>query len=533
MAKKRATDFDVRAAMRDPGFTPRAGDAGALLDALAEAGDDARLAEQALLRLGAAAVGPASARAQAESAAHRAAALRLLGRLAAEVQNPAAPAALLAGLGDGDERVRRAAASALGRARPEGAAEALAAALGRETGASARRALVEALGKVGGEAAIAALGGEEAAGAERERGRAKLMATRSLARETPSVIVADRTPEAPIRAALRCRAGLETILLKELPAAFGGRIERDALGGLRIEGTLREAPIALFQARTFLSLGFPLEAVRAGEDPTEAVVAALTSPEARGILRRFTEGPLRFRLSFRGGGKRRAAVWRVAAEVAARAPELLNDPTESPWEAQVFEAPGLVRVELVPAIVDPRFTYRTGDVPAASHPTIAAALARAGGVRPDDVVWDPFVGSGTELCERALAGPYRRLVGSDVDPRALDVARKNLEAAGVRDAALIAGDATSLRPPGPPPTLVISNPPLGRRVHRGAGLGGLLERFVENAAGLLVKGGRLVWISPFPQRTRDAAAARGLRLAEAHEVDMGGFAAEMQVLVKR
>src|SRR5262249_60017045 len=110
--------------------------------------------------------------------------------------------------------------------------------------------------------------------------------------------------------------------------------------------------------------------------------------------------PLRFRLAFRAGGKRRAAVWRVAEEVSRRAPELVNDPTASPWTAEVLEAPGLVRIELVPEIADPRFAYRAGDVPAASHPTIAAALVRVAGARHDDVVWDPFVGSGTELCER-------------------------------------------------------------------------------------------------------------------------------------
>ena len=34
--------------------------------------------------------------------------------------------------------------------------------------------------------------------------------------------------------------------------------------------------------------------------------------------------------------------------------------------------------------------------------------------KQNDLVWDPFVGSGTELCERALLGPYRALVGSDL-----------------------------------------------------------------------------------------------------------------------
>lgn len=527
MTRKRAADFDVRAAVRDPGFTPRAGDAGALFNLLVEGGDDARAAERAMLRLGAPALGAAVDRAGAGDVAERAAALRLLGRLA-EQDPEVAGAALLRGLADGEERARRAAAGAIGRARPEGAAAALATALSREQGVSARRALIEALGKVGGVPAVAALA------AEGEAGKAKLMATRSQARETPSAIRADRAPEAPTRVVLRCRAGLEDLLAAELPADLDPRILRDAPAGLRVEGTLRGAPLDLYRARTFLTLGFPLADQRVqGDDPGAAVVAAITSPPAIALLRRFTDGPIRFRLSFRGGGKRRAAVWRVAAAVAERAPDLINDPTESPWEAQIFEAPGVVRVELCPAVADPRFTYRAGDVPAASHPTIAAALVRAGGVRPDDVVWDPFVGSGTELCERALAGPYRRIVGSDLDPRALAVAKVNLQAASVRDAELLIGDATSLRFPNPPPSLIVTNPPLGRRVQRGAGLAPLLDRFVAHAASRLSSGGRLAWISPFPRRSREVAAAHGLALTAARDVDMGGFAAEMEVFQKR
>jgi 23S rRNA G2445 N2-methylase RlmL len=186
-------------------------------------------------------------------------------------------------------------------------------------------------------------------------------------------------------------------------------------------------------------------------------------------------------------------------------------------------------VELVPRLSDPRFAYRKGDVPAASHPTIAAALIRAATTRKADVVWDPFVGSGTELCERAIAGSYATLTGSDVDPAALEVARANLEACGAHDVTLLAGDATSLRPPGPRPTLIVTNPPLGRRVQRSAALAPLLDRFVTHAAELLAPGGILSWISPFPERTRDVAERCRLLMMRALEVDLGGFDAELQV----
>ena len=186
--------------------------------------------------------------------------------------------------------------------------------------------------------------------------------------------------------------------------------------------------------------------------------------------------------------------------------------------------PAARRLELRPRrFADPRFVWRVRDVPAASHPTIAAALARVAGVRADDVVWDPFVGSGAELIERALAGPCARLVGSDLDPGALDAARANLDAAGLA-AELTCGDALDLAPPGT--TLIVTNPPMGRRLRGDAPA--LLERFAGHAARVLAPGGRLVWITPVPARTERAARAAGLHLATRRTVDLGGFDAALE-----
>src|SRR5947207_4079330 len=59
------------------------------------------------------------------------------------------------------------------------------------------------------------------------------------------------------------------------------------------------------------------------------------------------------------------------------------------------------------------FRSRVADVAAASHPTIAAALARVAGTAPDEVVWDPFCGSGAELVERGRLGSARLLGTED------------------------------------------------------------------------------------------------------------------------
>ena len=135
------------------------------------------------------------------------------------------------------------------------------------------------------------------------------------------------------------------------------------------------------------------------------------------------------------------------------------------------------------------------------------------------------MGSGGELVERALLGPHKALFGSDVDPRALAAARENLGAAGFT-ATLAQADALTYAPSGV--TLIITNPPMGRRSSRTPGTGEMLDRLVEHAAGVLVPGGRFVWIAPWPQRARAAAERAGLVLERARSIDMGGFDAEIQ-----
>jgi 23S rRNA G2445 N2-methylase RlmL len=220
---------------------------------------------------------------------------------------------------------------------------------------------------------------------------------------------------------------------------------------------------------------------------------------------------------------------------------LINDPTGSPWMIRISRISKGSRspspsvppsIELEPRrLADPRFAYRQTAVYAASHPTLAAALARVAGVRADDTVWDPFTGAGTELIERALLGPAMQLIGTDLDPRAVACAATNLEAAGITvPARMVAMDCLAFQDAAP--TLIISNPPMGRRVQRGT-LGPLLERFSTHAAAVLAPGGRLVWLAPDPKRTDSLLKAAGLSLAYRQPVDMGGFDAELQRWDKR
>lgn len=497
----------------------------ALLDLLADE-DERAAVEQALSRVGLPAAGRALERLHTEREL-RAPIVRAIGRLAVETRDGALRDALVGLLRDEDARTRRAAATALGKLRDEGSEAPLLEAWAREEQGPERRAIAEALGKVGGARSLALFSSLSTDDRELRRiADEALLRLRRAAPEAsaPAAIDPGLGPEQPTVVIARCRRGLERIFADELaplhPAIDGPGAVRVTLAG----------PLGdLFRARTMLGFGFPLPSQRReeGEEIGAALGRALRSPEAEALLRRFTPGAARYRIEWAGEGRHRAEIVRAAQAMERALPSLVNDPSRRHWEVVVHADGAHVAVELVPRLDDPRFSWRVADVPAASHPTIAAALARVGGSRADDVVWDPFCGSGGELIERARLGPAKRLVGTDVDPRALDAARANLAAAGVQ-AHLLLGDARVMVPTGV--TLILTNPPMGRRVVRSASLVLLLDEIVGIAARVLSRGGRMVWLSPQPARTADRARSLGLAVEEVARVDLGGFEAALQVL---
>ena len=532
----RPPDFDLSRAIAAAGFTPSQRDLPALLELVASPDEAiAAHAARALTRLPPAAVIAALARGDGDEARamRRVTALGQVARAHPAAGGDAALAAILADV-TAPPRARRAAAVALGKVGGDVARDALARYWETDLPPDHRRSVAEALGKVGGDAELARLRALDAGGdAElaRRRDRAVLMIERGAARGDESLVDDAAAPPFPVALIARCRAGLEELLAGELAAlGLGPRIAAPGVVELRLQQPLA----TVWRARTLLGAGIalPLPAAARGAEGAElaeAIAAVLSEARTVALLGALTRGPVRWRLDFATGGHRRAVVWETARRVAARRPELINDPTATTWDVVVDEAAG--RLELRPRrIADPRFAWRVRDVPAASHPTVAAALARIAGRRDDDVVWDPFCGSGAELIERALLGPFARLIGSDREPRALDAARANLEAAGLVDRAeLVAADALTHRPAGV--TLIVTNPPLGRRLRGDAPT--LLEAFLAHAGSVLAPGGRLVWISPVPKRTERAARRAGLVADGGLTVDLGGFDGRIERWLRR
>jgi hypothetical protein len=510
---------DLRRALQDPGYTPPRRAFAEMLALLAhpELGERA---ERALLSAGLPAATYAAQSLPEQAPEATPALVRLIGRALRAHDSPELWAALAQALSSTDTETRRQAAMALGKSGRKQAEPLLLAHL-ETNDPKLLRSLVEALGKVGGEDALERLQALQMPdNLTQVAERARLMLERSTGRAANHAdpILLDQPLPRRLPLALTCRAGLAEYLAQEA-AAFSARVVSASEVALEHAGSLR--PLLGLRLAMSVAIVQPLER---GADPTN-VLGALLDPELVRALRAWTDGPLRFRLEWQGAGHRRADTWRVAQGLRDAGSELKNDPTQAPWtiEVQSTERRLLLKPVAAPEL---RFDYRVRDVPAASHPTLAAALARVAGARPDDVVWDPFTGSGVELIERARLGPVSELHGTDLDARALSAARENAERANVVGIELQQADARNHRVPGL--SLVLTNPPMGRRVLRARGLSGVLCQVVRNVASQLVPGGRMVWLSPFADATARAAADAGLTVERLSPIDLGGFSAELQ-----
>jgi hypothetical protein len=431
-------------------------------------------------------------------------------------------------LQDQDEKIRRYAMAALPKIGAEAADEEALINLLRKANPPERekKFLARALDKIGGKATLEI--------ADQLSGQTALKVKASVAREErPSEILLDQAVEifSGLRIHLRGRRGLEGFVRKELESTMPARglfeFRSSQLGLVEI------APRGPFRLSDLLTLRcFGTPAFVLGTIPkldSTEMAALITAPSARALLQGLTKGSIRYRLEFPSLGHQRGLVRDIANRAYALCPDLLNDARSAPWAVEIHPHRGRFAVELRPRFSpDPRFAYRRLDVPAASHPPLAACMARLAGSTGDDVVWDPFCGSGLELIERGFLGGVSKLLGSDRSAEAIDVAKCNLAASGLRVTSdFFHGDFRNANLAPGSISQIISNPPMGRRVPI-ADLQGLIRDLFETAAGVLQSGGVLVFANPLSLRPSDAR----LKLDSTHRIDLGGFDVHIEKFIK-
>ncbi len=435
-------------------------------------------------------------------------------------------------LQDPGEKIRRYAMAALPKIGAGASEEAELLALMRK-GTSGREAkfLGRTLDKIGGEATLEMLAATSALPRQTEQ---KVRASVAR-RQNPSVIRMDSTLAgfAGLRIHLRGRVGLEGIVREEVEEHGKFRVVDAQPGLVAITAPTPFTLADIFALRCFGTVGFVLGLVNSGSEAAYigALAPVIASPLSQRLFTALTSGAIRYRLEFVAKGHQRAAVREVANRAYALCPQILNDAREAPWAIDVHPTARGDSVELRPRLSpDPRHAWRLADIPAASHPPLAACMARLAGRHENESVWDPFCGSGLELIERVMLGGVRRVFGTDHSAEAIAITGRNFSSAspGPVPARFLCCDFRDFAEneklaPGSL-TLIITNPPLGRRIPI-RNLRGLFDDLFAVASKLLAPGGRLVLTNPFHMESGQPS----LKLASRRLVDLGGFKCRLEL----
>ena len=394
-----------------------------------------------------------------------------------------------------------------------------------------------ALEKIAGEETLKAVGGTNALPISEQKVRANV-----ARKESPAKIRMDAVLDRydTLRISLRCRRGLEAILAEEVKEAEakGGKFKLLEIRGCHVV-VAAKSPFCLadiYQLRCFDTVGFYIGRVRDPQSPDaiNELAKVIASPLTERLMEHFTEGSWRYRLAFSGSDNQDAVVEKVTQAAFKINPKILNDAREAPWSLDVFLAPTATIEEIRPRVSpDPRLEYRLKAVNAASHPPIAACMARLAGTDDQEMVWDPFCGSGLELIEMAMHAKVKCVVGTDLSESAIAMMKGNFAAAkldGVRGA-FYTSDFRNIdiipELKKRNVSLIISNPPLGRRV-RVPNLEGLFEDLFRVAGAVLRPGGRLIFVNPGRVEPKD----KSLRRVYRQIVDLGGYDCKMEMYMK-
>jgi tRNA G10 N-methylase Trm11 len=171
-------------------------------------------------------------------------------------------------------------------------------------------------------------------------------------------------------------------------------------------------------------------------------------------------------------------------------------------------------------------------LPWSTKPVVAEVLVRLAKLQPDDRVLDPFCGTGTLLAAAGSTGHPLTVLGSDIDPRAIAMARANLGSLKL-SAHLTVVSAEQLEHADSSIDRVIANLPFGKLVGSHTGNTRLYPAALREIARVLQPTGRAALLTD-DKRLFEAAVAgtKSLKIVRRRMLTYGGVTPTAYVLTR-
>lgn len=175
-------------------------------------------------------------------------------------------------------------------------------------------------------------------------------------------------------------------------------------------------------------------------------------------------------------------------------------------------------------------SYKQASLPASLKPTVAAAMVLLSQPRPDDTILDPMCGAGTLLIERGETARYRRLLGGDSDPAAVEAAQINV-GPRYQPIELRRWSAESLPVEDQSVDVILCNLPFGRRIGNEAAIRNLYPALLAEWSRVIAPDGRMVLLTSESRLLATSVSKQhGLRIEEHLPVLVRGLPAALHLI---
>ena len=133
-------------------------------------------------------------------------------------------------------------------------------------------------------------------------------------------------------------------------------------------------------------------------------------------------------------------------------------------------------------------------------PPIAYCMIRLASPKNGELLVDPMCGCGTIPIMAALEWKSLTILGSDISSDYVECAKRNAETLGIKKGVnFIVSDIADLGGKVADTNIIAVNPPYGIAVRTQNEIGGVYDILFEKASKILVKGGRIAIVSPYPK----------------------------------